>query len=129
MLRVISGIRPSAAQSRNRGCFVGVWAGTTAAITRTVHYTTAMPRFAPALPDLFAPADPPPAPPPPDPIDELTAPLDMLRAAQHRPWPDATATMAEEHRALSLARMAGAEGEALAAAILEETERLLSATD
>jgi hypothetical protein len=37
--------------------------------------------------------------------------------------------MAEELRALGLARRAGPEGEALAAAILAETERLLAATD
>jgi hypothetical protein len=37
--------------------------------------------------------------------------------------------MAEELRALGLARQAGAEGAALAAAILVETERLLAATD
>jgi hypothetical protein len=34
--------------------------------------------------------------------------------------------MAEERRALGLARLAGPEGERLAAAILEETERLFT---
>jgi hypothetical protein len=37
--------------------------------------------------------------------------------------------VAEEHRALGLARRAGPEGEALAAAFLAETERLLALTD
>nr|WP_294544050.1 hypothetical protein [uncultured Rhodopila sp.] len=63
------------------------------------------------------------------PLVELADMLAMLRAADHLPWPDAAATMAEERRALGLARLAGPEGEALAAAILEETERLLAATD
>ncbi len=53
----------------------------------------------------------------------------MLRAADRLPWPDAAATMAEEQHALGLARLAGAEGDKLAAAILEETERLLSAAE
>ena len=63
------------------------------------------------------------------PLVELADMLAMLRAADHLPWPDAAATMAEERRALGLARLAGPEGEALAAAILEETERLLAATE
>ena len=37
--------------------------------------------------------------------------------------------MAEERRALGLARLAGPEGERLAAAILEETERLFVAAE
>ena len=41
----------------------------------------------------------------------------------------AAATMAEERRALGLARLAGPEGEQLAAAILQETERLLTAAE
>ena len=55
--------------------------------------------------------------------------LSALRAAEHPPWPDAAAAMTEERRALGLARLAGAEGQTLAAAILQETERLLAATD
>jgi hypothetical protein len=86
-------------------------------------------RFDASHPDLFAPAarQAPAAEPPP--LDQLNDMLAMLRAADHLPWPDAAATMAEERRALGLARLAGPEGEALAAAILEETERLLAATD
>nr|WP_294516317.1 hypothetical protein [uncultured Rhodopila sp.] len=80
-------------------------------------------------PDLFAPAAKPAPAAEPPPLDQLNAMLAMLRAAEYLPWPDAAATMAEERRALGLARLAGAEGEALAAAILEETERLLAATE
>jgi hypothetical protein len=43
------------------------------------------------------------------------------------PWVDAAAAMAEEHRALWLARQAGGEGARLAAASFQETERLFSA--
>jgi len=64
-----------------------------------------MTRFGPQQ-DLFATAPQPPAAPPPDPLGELTALLDRLRSAQHLPWPDAAATMAEELRALGLARSA-----------------------
>lgn len=87
-----------------------------------------MNRFGPRQPDLFA-APLQSEPPERDPLAELSALLARLRAAERLPWPDAATTMAEELRALGLARRAGAEGERLAAAILEETERLLSATD
>jgi hypothetical protein len=86
-----------------------------------------MSRVAPQ-PDLFAPP-PEPAPPPADPIAELTALLDHLRAAAAPPWPTISAAMQEEYRALALARQAGDAGAALAAAILRETERLLAMTD
>ncbi len=88
-----------------------------------------MNRVVPTQPDLFAPAAQPSATPELDPLAELTALLAMLRAADRLPWPDAAATMAEERRALGLARLAGAEGERLAAAILEETERLFAAAE
>ncbi|MGH7043536.1 MAG: hypothetical protein ACREFY_15615 [Acetobacteraceae bacterium] len=81
-----------------------------------------------AQPDLFI-APPEAAPPPPDPISELTALLARLRATAAPPWPTVSAAMQEEYRALGLARQAGAEGAALAAAILEQTERLLAMTD
>lgn len=87
-----------------------------------------MTRFAASQPDLFA-APPEAPPPPPDPLAELSALLARLRDADRMPWPDAAAAMAEELRALGLARQAGAQGKALAAAILQETERLLAATD
>ncbi len=88
-----------------------------------------MRRFGPSQPDLFAPAAAPPVAPPSAPLDELAALLAQLRAAERLPWPDAAATMAEERRALGLARLAGAEGERLAAAILQETERLFAAAE
>ncbi|MDE2582508.1 MAG: hypothetical protein KGL52_12815 [Rhodospirillales bacterium] len=86
-----------------------------------------MSRVAPQ-PDLFAPPAAP-APPPPDPIAELSAQLARLRAMPAPPWRTASAAMAEEHHALGLARHAGPQAEALAAAILRETERLLAMTD
>lgn len=82
-----------------------------------------------AQPDLFASDEPAVLPPALDPVAELAALLARLRAATAPPWPDAAAAMAEEHRILGLARQAGAEGSELAAAILDETERLLAATD
>ncbi len=45
------------------------------------------------------------------------------------PWPDAAAAMAAELRVLALARSAGEAGQELATSILQETERLLAATD
>ena len=86
-----------------------------------------MTRFA-AHPDLFAP---PPVPEAPleEPLVALQAMLARLRGVAALPWPDAAGAMAEELRALGLARRAGPEGDVLAAAILVETERLLSATD
>ncbi len=88
-----------------------------------------MTRFAPSQPDLFAPPADKASPPQADPITELNAMLARLRAAERMPWADAAAAMAEELRALGLACRAGAEGEALAAAIMQETERLLATTD
>jgi hypothetical protein len=88
-----------------------------------------MRRFVLHQPDLFAPTAPPAAAPPRAPLDELTAMLESLRAAERLPWPDAAATMAEERRVLGLARQAGPEGEGLAAAILRETERLFAAAE
>lgn len=88
-----------------------------------------MSRFDASHPDLFAPAAKPPRAAEPPPLDQLNDMLAMLRAADRLPWPDAAATMAEELRALGLARLAGAEGRTLAAAIPEETERLLAATE
>ena len=87
-----------------------------------------MSRFAPGQPDLFA-APPETEAPTLDPVAELGALLARLRAAERMPWADAAAAMTEELRALGLARRAGAEGEALAAAILQETERLLAKAD
>ena len=87
-----------------------------------------MRRFTPNQPDLFAPT-PPADEVPRAPVAQLTDLLAALRAADRLPWPDAAATMAEERRALGLARLAGAEGEKLVAAILDETERLLAAED
>jgi hypothetical protein len=85
-----------------------------------------MTRFAPAQPDLFAhSAEPEPQS---DPIAELEALLARLRAAERMPWADAAGAMAEELHALALARSVGPAGEALAAAILQETERLLAAS-
>lgn len=80
-------------------------------------------------PDLFARAARPAAAAEAPPLDQLNDLLAMLRSAETLPWPDAAATMAEERRALGLARFADAEGAALAAAILQETERLLAATE
>jgi hypothetical protein len=88
-----------------------------------------MHRFSPAQTDLFAPASPPSDPPRRPPLDELAELLAALRAAKSPPWPDAAAAMAEERRALGLARIAGPDGDSLAAAILEETERLLTIAD
>jgi hypothetical protein len=88
-----------------------------------------MRRFAPSHADLFAPTTTPAAVPTRAPLAELADLLGSLRSAERLPWPDAAATMAEERRTLGLARLAGAEGERLAAAILQETERLLAATE
>jgi len=88
-----------------------------------------MHRFGPSQPDLFASATTRAAAPASAPLAELAALLATLRAAERLPWPDAAAAMAEERRALGLARLAGAEGERLAAAILQETERLFAASE
>jgi hypothetical protein len=88
-----------------------------------------MRRFAPSQSDLFASTATPATVPSRAPLAELAVLLGSLRAAERLPWLDAAATMAEERRALGLARLAGAEGERLAAAILQETERLLAAAE
>ena len=88
-----------------------------------------MRQFAPSHADLFAPTTTQAAAPTRAPLDELADLLGSLRAADRLPWPDAAATMAEERRALGLARLAGAEGDQLAAAILQETERLLAVAE
>jgi hypothetical protein len=88
-----------------------------------------MRRFAPSQSNLFAPVVTPTAAPVRAPLAELADLLERLRSAERLPWQDAAATMAEERRALGLARLAGAEGERLAAAILEQTERLLAAAE
>ena len=85
--------------------------------------------FSPRQPDPFAAPPAEPAPPGPDPLDELTALLDTLRAADRLPWPHLTAVMEAEYRELFLARQAGAEGARLASAIMEQTERLFSAAE
>jgi hypothetical protein len=87
-----------------------------------------MSRVASRQSDMFAAVAAPPALEL-DPMAELLALLDRLRKAERLPWPDAAGAMAEERRALGLARLAGSEGERLAAAILDETERLLGAAD
>jgi hypothetical protein len=92
-------------------------------------YTVGMRRFAPSQSDLFASTATPAAMPTRAPLTELAELLACLRSAERLPWPDAAATMAEERRALGLARLTGTEGERLAAAILQETERLLAAAD
>ena len=95
-------------------------------------YTAAMPRFAPIQPDLFAPvAAPDPEPPAPTrpPLDELADLLAELRAAERLPWPSLNVAAAVEQRYLGLARIAGAEGQKLAAAIMDEAERLFAADE
>ena len=82
-----------------------------------------MTRFGPQR-DLFAPEPEPELER--DPLSELQGLLARLHAAEHTPWADAAGAIAEELRALGLARRAGPAGEALAASILEETERLLA---
>lgn len=97
---------------------------------RQAGYNAVMSRFALSQPDLFAPAPvPEPVAPARLPLGELAEILAELRATEHLPWPDLTVAMAEEQRVLSLARMAGAEGQVLAAAIMDETERLFAADE
>jgi hypothetical protein len=89
-------------------------------------------------PDLFAALEsaqesaqqsaPQPSPPP-DKLATLAAMHARLAALPAPPWPTLAAAMEEEYRALALARDSGPEGAALAAAILEQTERLLAMTD
>ncbi|HJS85721.1 MAG TPA: hypothetical protein VJ779_09685 [Acetobacteraceae bacterium] len=87
-----------------------------------------MTRFG-SQPDLFTQAARQDSTPPAGPLAELDALLARLRAARSMPWADAAVAMAEELRALGLARQAGVKGETLAAAILRETERLLALRD
>ena len=87
-----------------------------------------MSRVAPQ-PDLFAPPAAPEPSPSPDPLAALAAIHDRLAAAPTPPWPHLSAAMEDEYRALALAREAGPAGAALAAAILQQTERLLAMTD
>jgi hypothetical protein len=97
---------------------------------RRIGYSRAMSRFALGQPDLFAPvAVPEPSAPARPPLEELAEILAELRATVCLPWPDLTVAMAEEQRVLRLARMAGAEGQVLAAAIMDETERLFAADE
>ncbi|HEY6433313.1 MAG TPA: hypothetical protein VIZ17_15135, partial [Acetobacteraceae bacterium] len=91
-------------------------------------YPAPMTRFGPQQ-DLFAPPPETAASPPGNPVTELIALLDRLRAAEQMPWPDAASAMAEELHAIGLGRQAGAEGTRLVAAILDETERLLALSD
>jgi len=91
-----------------------------------------MPRFAPSQPDLFAPPAAPapePASPARPPLDELADLLAELRAAERLPWPSLNVAAAVEQRYLSLARISGAEGQKLAASIMEEAERLFAADE
>jgi hypothetical protein len=88
-----------------------------------------MARVAPHHPDLFAPPAAAPATPERPPVDELLDLLAMLRGADRLPWPDLSAAMAEEYRAIGLGRRAGPEGERLVSAIMDETERLFSAEE
>lgn len=91
-----------------------------------------MSRFAPGQADLFAPSvEPAPEPPPParPPLEELAELLAELRAAERLPWPNLSVAMAVEHHYLGLARIAGAEGQQLAAAIMDEAERLFAADE
>jgi hypothetical protein len=69
------------------------------------------------------------APPERAPLDELADLLAALRVADELPWPDVAAAMAAERRAYGLGRRAGAEGARLAAAIMDETERLFAAAE
>jgi hypothetical protein len=78
--------------------------------------------------DLFAPA-PAPVADEPSPLEELRAILARVRAAERLPFVDAAAAMTEELRVVGLGRRAGAEGAALASAILDEMERLHALTD
>jgi|ERR1035438_2569474 hypothetical protein len=92
-----------------------------------------MSRFAAQQSDLFASAPtrsvPVPAPPSIDSIAELTQMLALARAADRLPWPDLSTAMEWEYRVLFLARQSGAEGQRLATAIMDETERLFAAQE
>ena len=90
-----------------------------------------MSRFAASQSDLFAPSPvaKPPEPPPVDPIAELNAMLEHLKALDAMPWGTISAAMQEEYRALWLAKQAGPDGADLARAVGDEFERLLATTD
>ncbi|HEV2364725.1 MAG TPA: hypothetical protein VGS12_11080 [Caulobacteraceae bacterium] len=75
--------------------------------------------------DLFAAAPPEPATIL-DPIAELVAMLQELRAAAAHPWTPLSEAMQREYRAQALGRLARPEGEELAAAIMVESERLFA---
>jgi len=55
--------------------------------------------------------------------------LAWTRAADRLPWPDLTAAVDWEYRALFLARQGGPEGQRLASAIMDEIERLFAAQE
>lgn len=78
--------------------------------------------------DLFAPAAAGPEPEC-DPIAELAAMLRQLQNAVVHPWTPLSEAIQREYRAQALARLAGAEGERLAAAVLAESERLFITAD
>jgi hypothetical protein len=92
-----------------------------------------MSRFAAQQSDLFASAPAQPAaasvPPAIDPIVELEQMFDLARSAEQLPWPDLPTAMEWEYRVLFLARQSGAEGQRLASAIMDETERLFAAQE
>ena len=55
--------------------------------------------------------------------------LALVRAAERLPWPDLPAAMEWEYRVIFLARQGDAEGQRLASAIMDETERLFAAQE
>jgi hypothetical protein len=55
--------------------------------------------------------------------------LAFAKAADRLPWPDLSSAMDWEYRALFLARQGSAEGQRLASAIMDETERLFAAQE
>jgi hypothetical protein len=97
------------------------------------YYNLPMPRWAAQQSGLFAPAPAPsvqaPAPPSVDPIVELHQMLALVRAAERLPRPDLPAAMEWEYRVLFLAGQCDAEGQRLASAIMDETERLFAAQE
>ena len=96
---------------------------------RRPRYTAAMSRFVPGQPDLFAPSAAAPRAAGPRTAAAGGTGGNAGRAACHGalPWPNLNVAMAEEQHFLGLARMAGAEGQILAAAIMDESERLFAA--
>ena len=53
----------------------------------------------------------------------------LVRAAERLPSPDLPSAMEWEYRVLFLARQSGAEGQRIASAIMDETERLFAAQE